>query len=144
MIFMYIDYFLQLIRGTFTFFFSFINMYLTQPYQLVSSKILFLKSNNYFFPFFRHIYLRILTTLGLHCFKWAFSRCGEGGLPLLVAHRLLTVGLLLWSAGSRQGTRGFGSCSSWAQQLCCMGLVARWQMGSSWTRDQTLHWQADS
>ena len=41
--------------------------------------------------------------------------------------------LLLQSTGSRRA--GFSSCSVWAQELWCTGLVALWQVGSSQTRD---------
>ena len=43
--------------------------------------------------------------------------------------------LLLQSTGSK-GV-GFSSCSTWAQKLWCMGLVALSHVGSSRTREQT-------
>ena len=43
--------------------------------------------------------------------------------------------LLVRNTGSR--LEGFSSCSTWAQQLWCQGLVALQHVESSWTRDQT-------
>ena len=69
-----------------------------------------------------------------------FSSCNELGL-LFSCGSLCSTGfslwwlLLLWNTGSRH--TGFSSCSSWAQQLWCMGLAAPWQVKSSQTRNQT-------
>ena len=73
--------------------------------------------------------------------RWVFvAACG---LSLVAASRghssLWCVGfslqwlLLLWSTGSRH--TGFSSCGTQAQQLWHTGLVALWNMGSSWARD---------
>ena len=43
--------------------------------------------------------------------------------------------LLLQSTGSSHV--GFSSCSTWAQELWCTGLVALQHVGSSWTRART-------
>ena len=40
------------------------------------------------FPLFLFIYL-FLAALGLHCYAWAFSSCGERGLLFVGVHRLL-------------------------------------------------------
>ena len=50
--------------------------------------------------------------------------------------------LLLPSTGSRG--RSFSSCGWKAVEHRCAGLVAVPHVGSSWIRDQTLHWQVDS
>ena len=80
----------------------------------------------FFFKFFN----LFLAVLGLHCYTWAFSSCGERGL-LFVAVRGLLIGwlLLLQSTGSRR--KGFSSCSVCA--LGRVGLVALWHVGSSRT-----------
>ena len=80
--------------------------------------------------------------LGLHCCMWAFSSRSELGLLFVAVCGLLTAvaslvaehGLQvcrlqqLWLVGSR----------AQAQQLWRTGLVAPWNVGSSWTRDRTL------
>ena len=40
--------------------------------------------------------------------------------------------------------RGLSSCRTQAQCLWCTGLVALRHVESSWSRDRTLHWQANS
>ena len=42
-----------------------------------------------FFFFYKFIYL-FLAGFGLHCCAWAFSRCGERGLPFVAVLQLLT------------------------------------------------------
>ena len=77
---------------------------------------------------------------------WAFSSCGEQGLPfvavrglLIAEHRLQE----LWDRGSYScGSRalklvGFRCCSTSAQKLWCTGFVAPQHVESSQTRDQT-------
>ena len=129
MIFKFIDYLLfsSVNWRHIYFLFSFINMYLTQPYQLVSSKLLFLKSNNCFFPFFRLIYLfnctgssllqvgflqlwRVRATLhcGTQASHWGdFSCCGAQALGRACGASVVVA-------------LGLSSCASWAQQLNCM------------------------
>ena len=70
---------------------------------------------SFFFFFF-------LAALGLRCCAWAFSSCGEQGLPFLVVWRLLIAvaslvaecGLSSYSARAL-GHAGFSSCGVWAQ-----------------------------
>ena len=38
-----------------------------------------------------HFFLVFLAALGLHCCVWAFSSCGERGLPFFAVHGLLIV-----------------------------------------------------
>ena len=38
----------------------------------------------------KFIYLYILAALGFHCWAWAFSSCGEGGLLFVAVCGLLT------------------------------------------------------
>ena len=62
--------------------------------------------------------------LGLHCFGWAFSSCGEWGLLFVTVHRLLTVvASLLWSMGSRH--TDLSSCCSPALELGLSGCGTR-------------------
>ena len=89
--------------------------------------------------FFYIKFTLFLTILGLHCCT-VFCSCSELGL-LFSRGSLCSTGfplrwfLLLWNTGSRH--MGFSSCSSWAQQLWCLGLAAPWQVKSSQTRNQT-------
>ena len=67
--------------------------------------------------------------LGLRCYTWAFSSCGEQG---------LLSGCSAWPP--RCGgfsCRTFTDCRAPAQQLWHTGLVAPWNVGSSQTRGQT-------
>ena len=70
-------------------------------------------SLNLFLLFIYFIYL-FLAALGLRCYAWAFSGCGEQGISSLwcmgFSWRWL---LLLKSTGSR--LTGFSSCGAWAQ-----------------------------
>ena len=99
--------------------------------------------------------------LGLSCYAWAFSSCGERGLLFvavrgllivvashLVKHRPQAHGLQqLQHAGSvvaAHGLQGARASQLWrvgskaqAHQLWRMGLVVPQHMGSSQTRDQT-------
>ena len=60
------------------------------------------------------LFIYLLVALGLHCFAWAFSSCGEMGLLFIVVHRLLDVmASLVWSTGSRH--TGFSSYNTRAQ-----------------------------
>ena len=77
-----------------------------------------------------------LAVLGLHCCAYAFSSCGRQGLLFTVVCRLLIVVASL-VAKTVLGHVGFSSCSTWAQQLWLMGLVALQPVGSSHTRDRT-------
>ena len=84
---------------------------------------------------FKKIFLKInlfLTVLGLCCFAWTFSSCGEGGCSLLwcegISLRWLlllqSMGSRVWaSVGATRGRSGFGfravehgisSCGAWA------------------------------
>ena len=54
-----------------------------------------------------------LAALGLCCFVWAFSSCGEQGLHFIAARGcLIAVASLIAEHSSRR--RGFGICGSWA------------------------------
>ena len=46
--------------------------------------------NVFFFLSIRCIYFYFLVVVGLHCYTWAFSSCGEWELLLVAAHWLLT------------------------------------------------------
>ena len=54
----------------------------------------------------------LLSVLGLHCYEWASSRCGEQELLFLVVCSFSLQWLLLERLGSRH--MGFSSCVSWA------------------------------
>ena len=91
----------------------------------------------FFFSFFNivftYLFLPALVFAALH---GLFSSCREWGYSLLQSMGFSLQGLLwLQSTGSRHSS--FSSCSSWAQQLWHMSLVALWHVESSWTRDQT-------
>ena len=83
-----------------------------------------------------------MTALSLHCWTWAFSNCGEWGVPTL---ELWYTGfslqwlLLPLSMGSRHV--GFSSCSlqvlEWGSQVVVHGLSCPVPVGSSRTRDRT-------
>ena len=74
--------------------------------------------------------------MGLWCWAQAFSSSREWVLLFFVVCRFL----LLQSMGPRvhglQKLQLTGS-RAWAQQLCCIGLVALKPVGSSWSRDWT-------
>ena len=72
-----------------------------------------------------------LATLGLLCCTWAFSSCGEPGLPFLAVHRLLCSGF------SCCGAPALGAWASVTLSSCGTGLVPPPHVGSSQTRDQT-------
>ena len=77
-----------------------------------------------------------LLALGLRCWVQTFSGCQELGLIFVAVRGLLTVVASL-IAEHRLQVRGFSHCSSWAQQLWCMWLVAPWHVEPSWTSNQT-------
>ena len=84
-----------------------------------------------------------MTVLGLNRFTaLSLTVVGECSSPVVVNGRLLA----LQSSGPR-GMR-FSSCSTWAQWLCLVGLVALWHVALSWIRGRTnaclLNWQVDS
>ena len=89
-----------------------------------------------------------LAVLGLRCHGDFSLVAVIQGYSLAAVHRfLIAVGSLLLNTGSR--CTGFSSCGTWAQQLWFpgsrvqaqqlwrTGLVAPWQVGSSWIRDRT-------
>ena len=65
--------------------------------------------------FILFIFYLFLAVLGLHCFEWAFSSCGEQGLLSGYGACPSHGGglLLLWSRGPRH--TGFSSCDAQAQ-----------------------------
>ena len=83
---------------------------------------------HFFFFLIYFIYL-FLATLGLHCFRWAFSSSGERGLLFIVMR------MLLIAVASLVGEHRLQACG--LQQLWPMSLVAPRHVGSSSTRDQT-------
>ena len=64
-----------------------------------------------------------LVALGLRCCVRAFSRCGSLGLLFGMVHRLLTAAASP-VAEHRSRLAGFGSFSTWAQQLQLLGSEA--------------------
>ena len=74
----------------------------------------------------------LLIYFWLHCVCIAVCRLSLGAMSGSFSLRWL---LLLWTIGSR--CTGFSSCSTWAQWLWHMGLVAPRHVKSFWTRDQT-------
>ena len=69
----------------------------------------------FYFILFIYFYL-FFSVLGLHCFGWAFSSCGEWGLLIITVHRLLiVVASLLCSTGSRH--MGLSGCGARAYLL---------------------------
>ena len=98
--------------------------------------------------FFNIIYVFIFGCAGSLQLLGLFSDRGRRGPLFIEVHVLLiAVGSLLLNTGSR--CTGFSSCGTWAQQLWFpgsrvqaqqlwrTGLVAPWQVGSSWIRDRT-------
>ena len=84
-----------------------------------------------------YIYIYVfLTVLGLSCSSRALSSCSEWG-PLSSCRLLNTVASLVVEHGL-WGMHCFSICSTQAQQLCYMGLVAPGHVESSQTRDQTV------
>jgi len=74
--------------------------------------------------------------LGLHCCAWAFSSCGEQGLPFVGVCGLLTVVASL----VREQPLGAWASVVAAHRLSSCGaqaLVALWHVESSWTGNQT-------
>ena len=80
-------------------------------------KIIGVKKKDTFLFFFFKIYLFYLlgeSVLGLHCYKQAFSSCGEQGLLFAACSGFsLQWILLLRSTDCR--CMGFSNCSAWAQ-----------------------------
>ena len=71
----------------------------------------------------KFIYL-FLAVLGLRCYAWAFSSCGEWGLLFVAVHGLLIGVASLVAERGLQGARSsvvvarrLSSCGSWAQLL---------------------------
>ena len=91
---------------------------------------------HYYF-FFRLKFSLFLVVQGLCCCSWASSSCGcKLGLLFVVAHGFSLQWLfLLRSTGSRR--IGSSNCSTKAQQLWRVGLVALPHVESFQTRDHT-------
>ena len=68
-----------------------------------------------------------MAVLGLHCCTQAFSSCGEQGILLIAACRLLILVAFLFL---EHGPQSEGSAA------CRTVLVASGHVGSSWARDQ--------
>ena len=82
----------------------------------------------------------LLTDMHIWLFMAVLGLRGCVGFCLAVARRSCSLVVMWWllllqSMGPR--VHGLSSCSTWAQQMWCTGLVALWRVGSSQTRDQT-------
>ena len=95
------------------------------------------------------IHLSVLATLGLHCYTWAFSSCGEGGLlsscSVWAPHRHLAVASLVAEHGLQacrlQQLQHTGSAAA-VQGLSCSATCGIFpDLGSN---SCPSHWQADS
>ena len=105
--------------------------------------------------FYKSYVLQILCALALTCtpaskkvyLLFVFGSTGSSllhrGLSSVVARLLSSCGAWvshcsgLSCCAQARGHRGFSSCSTWAQQLWRMGLVALQYVEFSWTRDLT-------
>ena len=86
----------------------------------------FKKKNN------KHLFL---AALGLHCFAWAFSSCGERGLLFVAVHGLLIVVASL--VQHKLYILGFQKLQRTGSVVWCTGLAAPRHVGSSQTWDRT-------
>ena len=75
------------------------------------------------FFFFRFLNL-ILSPLGFCCYAQAFFSCSEWGLPYSCDVQASHRGAFSCCEGGALICEGFSNCSTWAQQLRYMGLVA--------------------
>ena len=99
-----------------------------------------------------------MAALGLRCCPWAFSSCGERGLPFIAMHRLLSEVVSLCCGAQAVGTRAsvvaareLSSCglralerrlSSVVHRLSCSAACGIFlDQGSNLC---PLHWQVDS
>ena len=113
----------------------------------VVSPCIFLKANinkaflDHSILFFLIIIILIIFYFWLHWFLVAvcglFFNCGEWGYSLTVIHGLPTAVAFPVCGAHTLGPTDFSSCSTWAQQLWPMGLVAPWHVASSQSRDWT-------
>ena len=79
----------------------------------------------------------LLAALGLCCCTWALYSCSGPGLlsscGVWASHR----SVFSCCRALALGRSGFSSYCTWAQLFSCTGLIVLWNVGSSWTRDQT-------
>ena len=77
-----------------------------------------------------------LSVLSLHCCTWAFSSFSSWGLFFIAVCRFLIV-VASCCRAQALGCKDFSSCSTWALEHRCVGLVALWHVESNQIRDKT-------
>ena len=65
------------------------NIYTARAWSVFGDRGKYLQSVHTFFCLFVCLFYLFLAVLGLHCYAWSFSSCGERGLLFVAVHGLL-------------------------------------------------------